>query len=194
MIETARVAPTGVTDPVKRDASATQPALEVTHIDAPQFGNGAQAPKNVQTLATPQRTTASNPSSAAAPVAPTVQAQRQNPSRTVQLIDDTAVAQLWQKPEFAAKITALYLQDTESYLRQIADGIIGADPEAVVLAAHTIKSSSKIVGATGMSALAEVLESGLRNKQLSEAQMRQLSDRMRKAFAQTRQNLGLRAA
>lgn len=178
LIEPAELSPPRTGNAPQRDAPAVQ----------------AQVMRNTQAPITRQAAVVSNVSPTDAPIAPSTQAQPQTQSRTVQLIDSTIVAQLWQRPEFASKITALYLQDTENYLRDIADGIISANSEAVLLAAHTIKSSSKIVGATGMSALAEVLESGLRNKQLNQAQVRQLSERMRNAFAQTRQNLGLRAA
>jgi CheY-like chemotaxis protein len=58
--------------------------------------------------------------------------------------------------------------------------------EEAVLPAHTIKSSSKIVGATGMAALAEVMEKRLRTGQGdSIGEMTELHARMKAAYAQT---------
>ncbi|PZQ46649.1 MAG: hypothetical protein DI551_04675 [Micavibrio aeruginosavorus] len=55
-----------------------------------------------------------------------------------------------------------YIDDVESYIREIQDALANADMEAVIRPAHTIKSTSKRMGAMQLAELAKDIESAAR--------------------------------
>ena len=62
-------------------------------------------------------------------------------------------------------LISIYRTDTAQYLEGLAQALLGGDIEGAVLPAHTIKSSSRMVGASGLSALSASLETKLRTGQ-----------------------------
>lgn len=65
---------------------------------------------------------------------------------------------------FEALLT-IFRSDSAEHLKALCQALTTGDLEAGILPAHTIKSSAKIVGATGLSALAEAMETRLRTGQ-----------------------------
>lgn len=67
------------------------------------------------------------------------------------------------------KIIGYYFEDTETYIHAIDEGLSKKDAGLIVPAAHTIKSSSKQLGATPLSEIAFEIEAQakdvLRNQQ-----------------------------
>ncbi|MAY63266.1 MAG: hypothetical protein CML29_13750 [Rhizobiales bacterium] len=60
------------------------------------------------------------------------------------------------------KLIELFRTDTANYLEDIRRALATDDLQQAVLPAHTIKSSGRMLGAIGLSALAEAMETGLR--------------------------------
>lgn len=60
-------------------------------------------------------------------------------------------------------LVELYRGDTRAYLDGVAEALTLGDCQAAILPAHTIKSSSRIVGACAMAHEAEALEAALRS-------------------------------
>lgn len=71
------------------------------------------------------------------------------------------------KPDILARMVSLYLAKTPDLLSEIEDGIAADDAPRVRKAAHTLKSSSAYLGATGMAAECRVLEELAVNGDLS---------------------------
>ena len=65
------------------------------------------------------------------------------------------------------RIIALYLEDAPRLIAQLERAVVGNDPIALRVAAHTLKSSSANVGATTLSAAARDLEHGARDGTLA---------------------------
>ena len=65
------------------------------------------------------------------------------------------------------KIIAAYLEDTPRLIAQLERAVVGNDPIALRVAAHTLKSSSANVGATTLSEAARDLEHGARDGTLA---------------------------
>jgi HPt (histidine-containing phosphotransfer) domain-containing protein len=117
--------------------------------------------------------------------APAQPAPAGSPPR-VSLFDEATFETLRTTMRSFPQLIELYRTDTVDYLNQIEKALALGEKEEAVLPAHTIKSSSKIVGATGMAALAEVMEKRLRTGQGdSIAEMTELHARMKAAYAQT---------
>ena len=66
------------------------------------------------------------------------------------------------------KIITLYLEDAPRLIAQLERAVVGNDPIALRVAAHTLKSSSANVGATTLSEAARDLEHGARDGTLTQ--------------------------
>ena len=66
------------------------------------------------------------------------------------------------------RIIALYLEDAPRLIAQLERAVVGNDPIALRVAAHTLKSSSANVGATTLSEAARDLEHGARDGTLTQ--------------------------
>ena len=111
------------------------------------------------------------------------------PEERLPLIDKASLSALWQRPDFARKIVTMYLADGEDYLAQIDMALSDIDSEAAILAAHTIKSSSKIVGAHAVAVVAERLETHLRKTGQIDDTVRKLAQQCRQAMNATKPHL-----
>ena len=83
--------------------------------------------------------------------------------------------------EFIVELIDVYLQDTPNRLAQMREAFNGSDTETLIREAHTLKSSSANVGAMGLSALAQEMESAGRNGKFDS--MASDVDRFEKFFA-----------
>jgi len=165
---------------------APRPALQAV-VPPPAPAPIAQQPA-LAPQAPPPALQAVVPAPAPAPVAqpaPAQPAPAGSPPR-VSLFDEAVFETLRTTMRSFPQLIELYRTDTVDYLDQIEKALSLGEKEEAVLPAHTIKSSSKIVGATGMAALAEVMEKRLRTGQGdSIAEMTELYSRMKAAYAQT---------
>ncbi|THV20584.1 hybrid sensor histidine kinase/response regulator [Peteryoungia ipomoeae] len=83
-------------------------------------------------------------------------------------------------------LLSLYRNDTSEYLKVIRLELGMNNLQEAILPAHTIKSASRMIGASGLSALAENMEKRLRLGQgTSPAELQALSDKMDKVFEAT---------
>ena len=87
-------------------------------------------------------------------------------------------------------LISLYRTDTAEYLRLIREALTVGSYADALLPAHTIKSSSQMVGASGLSALAENMESRLRlSRGVSAPELLALSAKMETVFSATMQQI-----
>ncbi len=83
-------------------------------------------------------------------------------------------------------LLSLYRNDTEDYLKAIRQALTMETFDEAILPAHTIKSSSRMIGATGLSALSANMETRLRtNTRSSPDELQALLEKMDKVFAAT---------
>ena len=83
-------------------------------------------------------------------------------------------------------LLSLYRHDTADYLKVIRQSLTMQAFDEAILPAHTIKSSSRMVGATGLSALSANMETRLRTKAgSSPAELQNLLEKMEKVFEAT---------
>ena len=120
-------------------------------------------------------------------------ARRMKPSDSPDLIDREALASFRarMKTKFPAMVS-IYLEDTERYIREIAESFGKGELSEVIRPAHTIKSSSRIVGATAVSKLAADLEALAKSSPQHDPPAADLSAvfaNLEKAFALTRPQL-----
>lgn len=80
-------------------------------------------------------------------------------TKDIHLIDQDALrtARTMMQQKFY-KIMHYYFEDTEAYIHSIEDGLEARDASLVIPAAHTIKSSSKQIGADYVSRIAMEIE------------------------------------
>lgn len=87
-----------------------------------------------------------------------------------------------------SRIIGYFFEDTQTYLDSIEKGITQKDASLIIPAAHTIKSSSRQLGAVQLSALAAALEEGakeyLKNQQ-DFAGLHHLADQVKQTFPAT---------
>ena len=60
--------------------------------------------------------------------------------------------------DFLVDLIAVYLEDTPNRIAQMRESVDGSDTDTLIREAHTLKSSSAIVGAMRLSALAKQME------------------------------------
>ena len=83
----------------------------------------------------------------------------------VQLLDTDAVNEA--RSMFRAKFTTMsgyYFEDAQGYLDNIRDAIAGANVAGIVAPAHTLKSSSRQMGAARVSIIAKEIETAAREQ------------------------------
>jgi len=108
------------------------------------------------------------------------------PPQKAEILDTEAFQQLKTTMRSFGSMIELYRHDTRDYLQNIAEAITIGDMNAALLPAHTIKSSSKIIGATAMADLANSMEASLRNGvAVSPDAWRAQLDMLNTTFAQT---------
>lgn len=89
-------------------------------------------------------------------------------------------------------LLSLYRADTRTYLNSLRQHIGQDELEDAVLPAHTIKSSSKVVGALGLASLAASMETRLRTGEgRSPEELQRLLQRMEEVFDHTLRQLDL---
>ncbi len=77
------------------------------------------------------------------------------------------------EPGLLVEIVALYLVDAPRRLHEIDQALASGDLKALERAAHTLKSSSQNVGATGMAQLCKRMEELARRSEVSGVRMLQ---------------------
>ncbi len=83
-------------------------------------------------------------------------------------------------------LVSFYRTDSRNYLDMLARAIAEGARDEGVLPAHTLKSSSRILGATGLAALAEIMENRLRGQEdIPTAELTALLEKMNAALAAT---------
>lgn len=98
-------------------------------------------------------------------------------------LDTAAVAKAksMMKRRFATMIE-YFLEDTQNYIEQINKGIENSDYSAMVVPAHTIKSSSRQMGAIVVSDLSKELEALARAEEASFEKIRELTEQLQEQF------------
>lgn len=120
-------------------------------------------PSDVPHVAAPPTSTLA-PTPAPPPVPAPVPAPTTAPAKPAgPVLDRAAFAQLRQTMRSFGALVELYRGDTRAYLDGVAEALTLGDCQAAILPAHTIKSSSRIVGACAMAHEAEALEAALRS-------------------------------
>lgn len=108
------------------------------------------------------------------------------PRRPIPLFDPEAFAQMRATVRAFDTLIDVYRTDTAEHLQALRKALSLGDLGAAVLPAHTIKSGSLILGASGLSALAEAMETRLRTKRRIEPdELEQLRLRMVQAYEAT---------
>ncbi|WDF70883.1 hybrid sensor histidine kinase/response regulator [Novosphingobium sp. KACC 22771] len=122
--------------------------------------------------------------------APAARVQAPAPVDSGPILDLSIYHNLRETMSSFAMLVKLYRTDTRDYLNDIADAMALGDLEGAVLPAHTIKSSSRIIGAMAMADLAGQMETLLRsgNPDIGAA-LREFPDRLNQLFDQTLQEI-----
>lgn len=97
---------------------------------------------------------------------------------------DTAIvakAKAMMKRRFSTMIE-YFLEDTQNYIEQILQGIEQGDYNAIVVPAHTIKSTSRQMGAIVVSDLSKELEALARTEEASFETIRELAEQLQEQF------------
>jgi signal transduction histidine kinase/CheY-like chemotaxis protein len=108
----------------------------------------------------------------------------------IPLIDSEAFKTTRNSMKKFDTLISFYQNDTAEYLDTIKQALTAGDAETAVMPAHTIKSSSRVIGALGLAALAENFE--LRARQHGMAQhkeLEQLRMHMERIFGLTKQRI-----
>ena len=82
-----------------------------------------------------------------------------------------------------------YLDDTQSKLVELSNVIADSDCDLTRRLAHSIKGSSRNVGASELSDLCESLESAARNEQVE--RLKELAEEISLSFVETRKQINL---
>ena len=103
------------------------------------------------------------------------------------LLDTTAVEEA--RAMFKAKFPTMagyYFEDAEGYVANIRDAVAAGNVQAIVTPAHTLKSSSRQMGATGVSDVAKEIEATAREASQGMGWFASQLARLEEVFAQTR--------
>ncbi|MFC4170300.1 hybrid sensor histidine kinase/response regulator [Teichococcus aestuarii] len=128
---------------------------------------------------------ATSPKAAPGMAAPTAE-QPPLPRSKIPVIDLAEFQKTKSSMKKFEVLISFYLQDTSSYIEDIKKALAMAQVEDAIMPAHTIKSSSRILGASALALLAEEFEK--RARLGGEAQMRELQairDHMERVFTAT---------
>ncbi|NBB65669.1 response regulator [Pseudomonas sp. ODNR1LW] len=113
-------------------------------------------------------------------------ATSREPRKPIPLFDPEAFAQARATVRAFDTLIDVYRTDTAEHLQALQKALSLGDLGAAVLPAHTIKSGSGILGASGLSALAEAMETRLRTQRRTEPEeLEQLRLRMVQAYEAT---------
>lgn len=86
-----------------------------------------------------------------------------------------------------------FMEDTEMYINSIKDGMIASNAEEIIVPAHTLKSSSRQMGAAKMSDIAKEIEMLARaqaeKNNTDVASFGTIISRLESAFAETQEAL-----
>ncbi|MGH9157792.1 MAG: Hpt domain-containing protein [Acidimicrobiales bacterium] len=98
-------------------------------------------------------------------------------------------------PEDVTELLDLYLADAPVQLDSARAGVAAGDPEQVARAAHTLKSTSAMLGAAALSAVCQDLEERARHQPPGDlappvAELGRLVDQASRALAEVRARLG----
>ncbi|MBP1849716.1 hybrid sensor histidine kinase/response regulator [Rhizobium halophytocola] len=147
---------------------------------------------------TPPRAQAGAPSplaSARPPAAKPVGAAAAPEARKVSLMDWPEFERTRSAMKKFDTLISFYRNDTKDYLEAIRGAFATGNVQDAILPAHTIKSSSRMVGASGLSALAESMETRLRTgKGIGQTELSALLQKMDQAFAATLKQIDNRMA
>ena len=162
-------APKVASAPFASLAPTTSAASEVKADDSP-----VESVENSATLKNADDSTAED--EAAPP-------QEQNTGLVLQYLDDVAVvkAKSMMKRRFPTMIE-YFLEDTQNYLEQIKEGLEAKDYSQLVVPSHTIKSSSRQMGAFAVSDLAREIESLARSEEGSFETLLVLTEQLQEQF------------
>ncbi|CCD87875.1 putative sensor protein [Bradyrhizobium sp. ORS 285] len=172
----AGAAATSSGDAIGREAAAIDPA----RTDTLGADNDTQNATTSAALLRPPETVPS-PVADAAP--------RADSRSKIPLMDFSVLRQTRDLVRNFDTLLSLYRTDTRAYLDLLRERIDTQEWESAVLPAHTIKSSSRIIGASGMAALAERLENLLRSGEAGPADLRAILVRMENIFEHTLRQL-----
>ena len=103
------------------------------------------------------------------------------------LLDTAAVDEA--RSMFKAKFPTMagyYFEDAEGYVANIRDAVSAGNVQAIVTPAHTLKSSSRQMGASGVSDIAKEIEANAREASQGIGWFVTQLDRLEEVFAQTR--------
>jgi HPt (histidine-containing phosphotransfer) domain-containing protein len=106
---------------------------------------------------------------------------------TAEILDLMAVEEA--RSTFKAKFPTMcgyYLEDAEGYVNAISSAIKAGDVSAVVSPAHTLKSSSRQMGAALVSSIAKEIEAAAREATNAMPWFSDQLARLEDAFSQTR--------
>lgn len=113
-------------------------------------------------------------------------------ARKVPLMDPAGFQQTRNAMKKFDVLLSFYRTDTADYLDQIRQALAAGEIDDAILPAHTIKSSSQMLGAVGLSALAELMETRLRSgKGNSVEELSALLSKMEAAYAATMKQVDL---
>lgn len=158
--------------------------------------SGSSGPDNMSDTSSSIQTTAQTSEVREAPVAlnmapeKATEVENRNtdplPRKKVPLLDMEEFARTKSSVKRFDSLLNFYRNDTEIYLQTIRESLARAHYEDAILPAHTIKSSSSMIGASGLSALAAAMEENLRLGNVGQpAQLVVLSRRMEEVFEAT---------
>ena len=103
------------------------------------------------------------------------------------LLDTSAVEEA--RAMFKAKFPTMagyYFEDAEGYVANIRDAVAAGNVQAIVTPAHTLKSSSRQMGASGVSDVAKEIEAQAREAAHGIDWFARQLARLEEVFAQTR--------
>lgn len=102
---------------------------------------------------------------------------------SLQYLDSAVVAKAkaMMKRRFSTMVE-YFLEDTQNYIEQILQGIEDGDYNAIVVPAHTIKSTSRQMGAIVVSDLSKELEALARTEEASLEKIRELAEQLQEQF------------
>ncbi|MFT4076670.1 MAG: Hpt domain-containing protein [Asticcacaulis sp.] len=106
---------------------------------------------------------------------------------TAEILDMAAVSEA--RAMFKAKFPTMcgyYLEDAEGYVNAIGSAIASGDVTAIVSPAHTLKSSSRQMGAALVSGIAKEIEAAAREATNGMPWFSEQLARLEEAFSQTR--------
>ncbi|MED5545827.1 MAG: ATP-binding protein [Pseudomonadota bacterium] len=132
----------------------------------------------------PQREPAPSPTPAMTATAKPAESEEDNAPCAI--LDLDVFRQLKATMRSHAKLVEIYKADGYGYLRQIEEAFALEDLQSAILPAHTLKSSSKIMGANAMVRIASSLETALRQPEPPATHaIKQDLDQLKSVFAST---------